>query len=197
MENKSHKYISMTYKMYVMEDGEKTLKDSAVEAHPYTFVSGLGYTIDALEQAVVDLKEGETFEVTIPKEKAFGDYMDDQVVELDRKQFEFEGKLAVSLGEVVPLRDAQGNIFNATVDEIQDNVVVLDMNHPFAGYDLMFEGKIIASHEATEKELNDYLNAMTGGGCGCGCGDCGDGHCGSGGCDSHEGHDGCGCGHCH
>lgn len=188
MENKSHKYISIVYKMYVMEDGEKKLKDTAEKEHPYTFISGMGYTIDALENELVNLKTGDTFNLEIPKDKAFGDYDEEHVIELDRKQFEFEGKLAVSLDEVVPLRDGQGNIFNATVNEIKDDVIVLDLNHPFAGCDLIFEGEVLESHEATNKEINDYINAMSGGcGCGdcgssCGDGDCGDGHCGCGGC---------------
>lgn len=191
MENKSHKYISIIYKMYVMEDGKKVLKDTAEENHPYIFISGMGYTIDALENALVNLNEGDVFNLTIGKDDAFGDYDDNHVIELDKKQFVINGKINISEGEVVPLRDGEGNIFNATVQEIKDDVVVLDMNHPFAGVDLIFEGKVLTIHEATNKELNDYLNAMTGGGCGCSCGDCG------GGCDDRCGdsHCGGGCGH--
>lgn len=192
MENKSHKYISVAYKMYVDDNGEKTLQEVADEARPYRFVSGLGYTLDALEQALAGLAEGETFAFTIAKDKAFGDYDDQLVVELPREQFEMDGKLGVELGQVVPLRDEAGNIYNATVDEIRNDVLVLDMNHPYAGLDLTFEGKVLVSHEATDKELNDYLNQMTGGSCGCG--HCGDGGC-SDGCCSSDHHHGCDCGH--
>lgn len=193
MEKKSHKYISIVYKMYIMEDGVKVLKDTAEADRPYTFISGMGYTIDALENVLVGLNEGDTFETTISKENAFGEYDENHVVELAKEQFVVNGELQVSPGEVVPLRDGTGQIFNATVQEIKDKVVVLDLNHPFAGADLIFEGKVLVSHEATTEELNEYLNAMTGGGCGCGCGDCG------GGCDDGCGdsHCGCGCGHEH
>lgn len=192
MENKSHKCIAVTYNMYVTEDGEKVVKDVADASNPYRFISGFGSTLDALENALVELNEGDDFEVVISKDDAFGDYNDELVIELPKEQFEFDGKLAVELGQVVPLRDEHGNIYNATVQEVKDDVLVLDMNHPFAGYDLIFEGKLLGSHEATEKELNDYLNHMTGNGCGCGhCGgdDCDDGCCSSG------GHSDCCCGH--
>ena len=192
MENKSHKYISVAYKMYVDDNGEKTLQEVADEARPYRFVSGLGYTLEALEQALVDVAEGGTFAFTIGKDKAFGDYDEQLVVELPRAQFENDGKLVVELGQVVPLRDEGGNIYNATVDEIHDDVLVLDMNHPYAGLDLTFEGKVLVSHEATNEELNAYLNQMTGGGCGCG--HCGGDGCGDGGCSSDH-HHGCNCGH--
>ncbi len=192
MENKSHKYISVAYKMYVDDNGEKTLQEVADEARPYRFVSGLGYTLEALEQALVDVAEGGTFAFTIGKDKAFGDYDEQLVVELPRAQFENDGKLVVELGQVVPLRDEGDNIYNATVDEIRDDVLVLDMNHPYAGLDLTFEGKVLVSHEATNEELNAYLNQMTGGGCGCG--HCGGDGCGDGGCSSDH-HHGCNCGH--
>ena len=50
MDFKQHKLISIAYDMYVMEDGQKILKEKAEEKSPYTFISGLGYTIDALEK---------------------------------------------------------------------------------------------------------------------------------------------------
>ncbi|MGL5958137.1 MAG: FKBP-type peptidyl-prolyl cis-trans isomerase, partial [Phocaeicola sp.] len=57
-----------------------------------------------------------------------------------------------------------------------------DFNHPLAGMDLNFEGKIEEVRPATEKELNK--------GHVCGCGE---NACGSNSCDEDETHH-CGCG---
>ncbi len=188
MESKQHKFISVTYEMSVIEDGKKVVKDSADESNPYELVSGLGHTLPALEEALVKLGVGDTFEVTVPMDQAFGEHDDDLVVELARGQFEINGKLNVELGQVVPLRDEHGKMYNATVQEINGKVIVLDLNHPFAGHDLMFEGKVLSTREATDEELNAYLS-MLAGGCGCGHGGCG---CDDDGCSSGC-HSGCGC----
>ena len=86
--------------------------------------------------------------------------------------------------------DSEGNRLQAQVVSVNDTHVTVDLNHPLAGENLHFKGKVIEVREATEEELN----ALLGGGCGCG-GNCGDG-CGDDcGCnDDHNHSHGCGCG---
>ena len=94
------------------------------------------------------------------------------------------------------LNDQEGNRFYANVGEITDDKVVLDLNHPHAGKDLIFEGNVIEMRDATNKEIESLVNAMSGEGCGGGCEGCGGG-CGG---HDHQEEDGCcggGCGHCH
>ena len=92
-------------------------------------------------------------------------------------------------GNIVPLMTGDGQRVNASVVEIKPDIVVVDLNHPLAGADLIFEGEILESRPATNEEIQELVKMMSGGdGCGCGCDSCGDG-CG----------DDCGCegGHCH
>ena len=88
-------------------------------------------------------------------------------------------------GNVVPLMDSEGNRLQAQVVSVTDSHVTVDLNHPLAGENLHFKGKVLEVREATEEELN----ALLGGGCGCGSGcSCDDEEsCGS-------GSGGCGCG---
>ena len=99
----------------------------------------------------------------------------------------------------------KGDQFNFTIpcaeaygerdEEITEDKVVLDLNHPHAGKDLIFEGTITEMREATNKEIEGMVNLMSGEGCGCSCDSCG------GGCGDHQPEEeagcGCGCGHCH
>ena len=96
---------------------------------------------------------------------------------------------------IIMLNDAEGHQFYANVGEITEDKVVLDLNHPHAGKDLIFEGTVMEMRDATNKEMESILKLMSGEGCGCGCDSCG------GGCGEHEAEeDGCcggGCGHWH
>ena len=93
--------------------------------------------------------------------------------------------------KMVPLQGEDGSRFHATIIEIKDNAVTIDLNHPRAGQDLHFVGKVCVNRPATNEEVTQMLNYMSGeggcGGCGGGC-NCGDGGCGSncgGGCSCH------------
>jgi len=46
MENK---YITVAYKLYSIEDGERDFVEEAPAEHPFQFISGLGMTLDAFE----------------------------------------------------------------------------------------------------------------------------------------------------
>jgi FKBP-type peptidyl-prolyl cis-trans isomerase SlyD len=71
--------------------------------------------------------------------------------------------------------------------EISDESVKMDFNHPLAGEDLYFSGKVVEVREASEEEINKMLH----GGCGCGSGGCGSG-CDDNSCSTDD--SGCGCG---
>lgn len=55
METAENKYITVAYKMYMTEDGEREFGEEATMEHPFQFISGLGLTLDAFENAVKDL----------------------------------------------------------------------------------------------------------------------------------------------
>lgn len=193
METTPNKYITVAYELYVTEDGEKDLVEKATTEHPFQFISGLGTTLDAFEAQLKDLKAGDKFEFTIPSDQAYGEYIEEHVLDLPKNIFEIDGKFdteRIFAGNVVPLMNADGQRMNGTVVEVKEDIVVMDLNHPLAGNDLTFVGEIVESRPATNEEIQGTLNMMSGGGCSCGCcgDDCGDEECG----------DGCGCGgHCH
>lgn len=58
MENK---YITVAYKLYVMQDGQKTLVEEATVEHPFQFISGLGTTLERFETEITALKKGDKF----------------------------------------------------------------------------------------------------------------------------------------
>ena len=53
-----------------------------------------------------------------------------------------------------------GQRVNASVVEIKPDVVVVDLNHPLAGADLIFEGEVIESRPATNEEIQELVKMM-------------------------------------
>ena len=190
METVENKYITVAYKLYTIEDGEKDLVEEAKAENPFQFISGLGTTLEAFESQIASLNKGDKFEFIIPSQEAYGEYNEEHVLDLPRHIFEIDGKFdseRIYEGSVVPLMDAEGHRMNGTVVEVKPDTVVVDMNPPLAGADLNFVGEVTESRPATNEEIQEVVNMMGGGGCSCGCGDCGS-DCGDHGCG-----DGCGC----
>ena len=191
METAENKYITVAYKMYMVEDGEKEFGEEAPVEHPFQFISGMGLTLDAFENQVKDLAEGDTFDFTIPCADAYGEYDEEHVIELPKSVFLIDGKFDnehVVPDAVIPMMTAEGQRLNGTVVEVKEDIVVMDMNHPLAGCDLNFVGQVVTSRPATNEEIAEMTRMMSGGcggggceGCGGGCGsghhDCGDGCC--------------------
>ncbi|MCQ2109910.1 MAG: FKBP-type peptidyl-prolyl cis-trans isomerase [Bacteroidaceae bacterium] len=183
------KFISLSYDLYIKDqEGNPGLYEHAPEDKPFQFISGIGYTLDLFEENVINLKPGDKFDFEIPCAQAYGEYDNDSVLELQKEIFMRDGKFDsdhVKEGYVIPLSDGQST-FNALVTQILEDKVVVDLNHPLAGEDLIFKGHIIESRPATEQEIDAITHPK---GCGGGCGGCGGGDCG--------GEGGCGgCGGC-
>ena len=189
MENK---YITVAYKLYVMQDGKKELVEEATVEHPFQFISGLGSTLDRFETEITALNKGDKFEFVIPCAEAYGEYMAEGIRTVSKDMFTIDGHFdaeRIYEGAVIPLQDSEGHHFYATVGEVTADSVTVDLNHPHAGKDLTFVGEVTESRPATNEEIQGMVNLMSGeGGCGCG-GDCGSN-------DKEDGC-GCGCGHCH
>ena len=174
-----NKYISVMYKLYMSAPGvEPELVEETAEGDPFVFVSALGMTLDAFENQIVPLGEGDKFDFTLSPDDAYGEYDEAGKQTLPRKAFEINGKIDsrfVFEGAVVPLSSADGARFNGTIVEIGDETVTVDLNHPLAGKSLNFVGEVVTTREATNDEVRDALNQITG--CGGGCGGCGGGSC--------------------
>lgn len=195
MEKAENKYITVAYKLYTVEDGEKEFTEEAPAAHPFQFISGLGMTLEAFESQLNTLNQGDKFDFTLTPEEAYGDYNEEHVIDLPKEIFLIDGKFDnehVVEGAVVPLMTNDGQRINGSVVEVKEDVVVMDMNHPLAGCSLNFVGEVITSREATSAEITEAIQMMSGG-CGGSCGGCG------GGCADGDYGDSCGCegGCCH
>lgn len=191
----SNKKIQVAYKLYApMGDNEREMIEEATAEFPFSFISGMGLTLDAFEAQIAPLNQGDKFDFTLSVDDAYGPFEQERVITLPKKTFEIDGRIDskhIYEGAVVPLMNAEGQRFNGTISEIGETDITVDLNHPLAGKALTFVGEVLESREATNQEIEQMVKALAGEGCGCG-GNCGGG-CG-GNCEGGCGEGGCGCG---
>ena len=200
MEN-NNRFVSISYSLYIDEDGEKRLVEKTTDDKPFELITGFGIALDSFEQQVTPLEKGAKFDFSLTKDEAYGDYRDDLLMELGRDVFSINGHFDhehVYQDAVIQMQNEEGNRFYGRVVEVGEEKVKIDLNHPLAGETLYFKGEVLENREATEDEIKHLMKHLTGG-CGGHCGDCegGCGHDHSHECCDHQHEDGCGCGHCH
>ncbi len=198
------KYITVAYKLYTDNSaGIHEIVEEATAEYPFQFISNMGTMLPAFEEQVATLEQGAKFDFRLTADEAYGLYLDERVLDLDKSMFCVNGHFDsenIYPGNVIPLVNEDGNRFEGLVLEIKDNVVVVDLNHPLAGKQLHFVGEVLTSRPATEEEIDALIARLAGhadGGCGCGSGGCGchgdedEADASQGGCCGG----GCGCGH--
>lgn len=186
------KYVELGYDLYqINPDGSEKLVHQTSASDPERIIFGVTQgVIRPLEQAIDGLEAGGEFDIRVKSDEAFGAYDPEQIATLPKEIFEVDGKFdssAVKPGAVLPMMTADGYRISGIVKEVTDSDVKMDFNHPLAGKDVRFKGKITLVREATPEELQPAHGC---GGCGCsGCGDdcscdstssCGDKSCGCG-----------------
>lgn len=181
--------IAVAYELHDAAAADNTLIEKTEEGRPFVFLTGCGMVLDDFEKAIAPLQKGDSFDFTLTPDRAYGEYVEERVIDLDKQMFFIEGKFDdehIKVGGVIPLQNEQGDRFMGSVVEIGTDKVKIDLNHPLAGKTLHFTGSVLENRPATDEELHQLEQMMNGGGCGGGCEDCG-------GCGSHQSNS-CGCG---
>lgn len=159
--------VALSYELKV----EDHVADSANAENPLEFIFGHGQLLPLFEDNIKGLSVDDTFEFLIPCKDGYGEYDEMSIIELSKDLFVVDGVMRNDLlvvGNRVPMRGNDGALLYGVIKEITETKVLMDFNHPMAGKDLHFTGKVVGVRQATEEEL-------CGGGCDSGC--CGDCHC--------------------
>ncbi len=131
------KEVSIEYTVF-LED--KTEVDTNVGKEPLTFKHGGKQILPALEEALTGLNAGDTKQVELSPEMAYGSINPEAIKEVDAElipqDFRYAGAMLVLPNE------EEGDIL-IQVKEIIGDKIKLDFNHPLAGKRLMFDVKIL------------------------------------------------------
>jgi len=126
---------------YSLLDEKGAVVETSRESQAPVFTTGKQQIIAGLEEGMLGKSAGDKFQLKIKPEKGYGQWSEDKVFDIDAAMF----------GEVEDL--AEGLVCNVTNPEgveelvcvvaINNEVVTVDANHPFAGLELKFSVEII------------------------------------------------------
>lgn len=122
-----------------LEDG--SVFDSSEGKDPLEFTIGESQVIPGFESAVEGMSEGQEKTTEIPVDDAYGPVRDELQFEVERDRFPQE--VDPEVGRMVEVKDPDGGTHAATITEVKDEAVTLDLNHPLAGHELTFEIRLV------------------------------------------------------
>ncbi|MBI4640311.1 MAG: peptidylprolyl isomerase [Candidatus Tectomicrobia bacterium] len=125
--------------------------DSTEGRRPIEFLYGREEILPGLEKGLAGMEEGETRELIVQPEEGFGLSNPQFIHTIPRGELR---EVSLTPGMEVELSDARGRSVRATLREVREEFLVIDLNHPFAGQPLYFKVTVRAVRPSSPK---DYL----------------------------------------
>jgi peptidylprolyl isomerase len=141
------KYVQIQY-TGTFDSGE--IFDSNVGQDALEFQVGSGSIINGLDQGVMGMKIEDEKDITVKPEEGYGDYNDAFILTIPlaemKTNFDPEPEMIISI------QMENGSLVPARITEVNDESVILDLNHPLAGKTLHFKVKILAINDIAQME---------------------------------------------
>lgn len=126
---------------YTLKLDDGSVADTSEGREPLVYQQGAGQMLPGLEQKLVGLEVGDEKQVTLSPEEGYGPVQDDLYQNVPIDQIPEEAR---SIGSTLMAQDGQGNQRPVTVHAVEDEAVVVDLNHPLAGETLHFDVEIVS-----------------------------------------------------
>jgi FKBP-type peptidyl-prolyl cis-trans isomerase SlyD len=138
--------VALEYKLH-LGDGE--IIDASEPGAPLFYIQGAGNIVPGLEKALEGLQVDDTRQVVVTAEEGYGVHDPRGVQEVPKEAF---GPELPEVGNQYTARGPEGEMVPFIVQEIRDDVVVVDLNHPLAGKTLHFDVAVREVRVATAEE---------------------------------------------
>ncbi|MCX5891512.1 MAG: peptidylprolyl isomerase [Deltaproteobacteria bacterium] len=146
---------------YLIRLGENETYPPNGQPEEISFCLGWGAMPPGLEEAMIGLEAGAQKVVHLNAEEAYGEFDPELLMEVPRSDFAPDVELEPGL--VFETENDEGHTVYFIVQEVQDDKVNIDFNHPLAGKELEINFTVRQVREATEEDLEAHQ------GCSCGC----------------------------
>lgn len=155
--------IKIHYKC-TLDDGT-VASDSKMVDEPLEFGVGTKTVLSGLDENVLGMEVGEEKSFVLEPDRGYGDYFEERISNMPKENIPSQFIDQLGPGSVIPLMSKDGTQrLVATIVEIQEEEIVVDLNHPLAGKTLNFEVEVIdivSSEGVTEEDLEPTLTTET------------------------------------
>ena len=135
---------------------DEGLYNENMEFGPVPVLIGEGYVIEGLEEALEDIEVGESKELEIPSEKAYGKREMDNIQTYPEKEFKNQD-VNVRPGDRIMVGNRQGKVLSRSSGRVR-----VDFNHPLSGKDLEYEVEILEKVEDDEEKARKIFDYRLG-----------------------------------
>ena len=122
-----------------LEDG--SVFDSSENREPLEFTLGSGQIIPGFEKAVQGMSTGDSTEVKIQSDQAYGEPREDLIIDVPKSDLPED--IEPQIGMQLQVNQPDGNPIPVRITDVGDEQIKLDANHPLAGQDLTFEIELV------------------------------------------------------
>ncbi len=136
---------------YKLTNSEGMLLDTSEGREPLTYLHGKGMLIPGLENELEGKAENDKLIVNVKAADAYGQRHQEMIHIVPKANFNGDGELKSGLQ--IQIDTNQGKQM-AMVTKVEGENVTVDMNHPLAGMDLVFDIEILKVRKATEEEIS-------------------------------------------
>ncbi len=131
-------YVQVHYKG-TLENGE--IFDNSKGDQPLEVKIGEGQLIKGFEDALMGMDENEKKSFTLEPENAYGHH--DETLERAFTRSQIPSDMDPKVGATVALQTSTGQQVPVKIKEVDNEKVVVDLNHPLAGKTLNFDIEIV------------------------------------------------------
>jgi len=124
---------------YVLKVNGMTVS-STVGNDPIVYTHGEGQMLQGLEEQITGMDKGDRKSFDLPPEKGFGKRDPKTLQKISRSKFKEASK--IEKGSMVQFT-VNGQPMEATVVDVNEDCVTIDMGHPLAGETLHFDVEIL------------------------------------------------------
>jgi len=144
MEIGPNKTAKLIYTLTAVEDGK--IIENVNEEKPAAFQFGIGQLLPTFEENLSGLKANDEFDFILKADDAYGPTDPYAIFDIPKDTFEVDGKTddkMLKLGNTIPMTDKDGNKHMGRITKVMEQSVTMDFNHPLAGKELRFSGKVL------------------------------------------------------
>ena len=135
---------------YVLKDDAGTLIDESGN-EPLKYLHGHGNIIPGLEEALDGKAVGDSIDVKIQPERAYGDRDDKLQQVVEKSAF---GDAEIQVGMQIMAETPEGEKVPFMIANIDGDKITIDGNHPLAGLTLHFAVSLVTIRAAAEEEIS-------------------------------------------